>query len=82
VLLYSTEHFYNPYMEVCLTLKRAMIAVSKHMDYELVFLGSIACRGVCLLSFNIVSKDDFCDPPSFLANKHRVWFYEIKTAEV
>jgi hypothetical protein len=67
---------------MCLTHKRAMIAVSKHTDYELVFLGSIACRWVYLLSFTIVSKDDFCDPPSFLANEHRVRFYEIKTAEV
>jgi hypothetical protein len=67
---------------MCLTPKRANISVSKHTDYELVFLGSTACRGVYLLSFTIVSKDGLCDPPSFLANEHRVWFYEIKTAEV
>jgi hypothetical protein len=59
-----------------------MIAVSKRTDYEPVFLGSIACRGVYLLSFNIVSKDGFCDPPSFLANGHCVWFYEIEAKEV
>jgi hypothetical protein len=67
---------------MCLTLERAMTAVSKHTDYELVFLGSIACRGVYLLSFTVLSKDGFCDPPSFVANEHRVWFYEIKTAAV
>jgi hypothetical protein len=67
---------------MCLTLRRATIAVSKHTDCELVLLGSIACRGVYLLSFTTVSKDGFCDPPSSLANEHHVWFYGFKTADM
>jgi hypothetical protein len=67
---------------MCLTHKRATIAVSKLTDYELVLLGSIACRGVYLLSFTEVSKDGFCDPPSSLSNEQHVWFHEIKTAAI